>query len=1195
MKKLLWALGGLLVLCVLAVVVVPTMINWNAYKQDIADEVKKATGRDLVIAGDITVDLLPAPALKAEQVSLSSIEGAQSPDLVALKFMEVRIALAPLLGGKIRVEKVRLVEPQVFLEVLADGRVTWNFSRPDQATSATESPAASNGSGGGSGPAVILDQFELVDGTLIYQDASSGSLEEIRDMDLNVAAASLTSGPYRASGSLIARGVRFGIDADVGAIVEGRTFPLDVALRVGGDSAEIRLSGTVLGLGETARFRGDLSVDSGNIGNVVKALTEGTELPEPLQQPFKLSGAIDASETSLAVDKLTFDIGGAKGTGKVSGTLGNAPKVNAQFSIDRIDADPWLKPAPAKTANAGTPGQESAPAAPKTTPTATVGSPSGFSLPDGVNVTLATRIGEVSMRGDVVRNVIFNAELANGELTLSQASLQGPGGADIAVFGVLGARDNKPSFDASFDVKVKEPRRLMDWLEVDASFLKSDKPGSLALAGRVGGTPTDISVHELKLAFDKTTVRGAATLAIRERLGIGASVSVDQLDLDAYLQDAPTKEAKPDTAPGSDNSKSPVDTAAQQPAGPFDALKVLADFDTNIRATVGSLKTEGIPIRDVDADISLVGGNLTIRKLNVGNVAGVGLAASGVLKGLNEIPVADKLALRAGAADLSGLASLTGINLPVPAKTIGKVEFLADVNGRLDTPTVSSTLTAMAATLIANGTLKPFDLSQMYDVGVGLKHPDVAALMKRLDTGYTPSGKIGDLNLSTRLKGGVSQLAFSDLTAIVGAAKIGGQGTVDLDRAVPHVNATLTTGPLIVDPFLPAQKSAALDLNEARVIPATLRLPEGMPSGLKHLIVTVSERWSRDPIDLSALRSVNADVNLTSPSVSYHEYKLENADVVSKLSDGVLRVEEFKGTVFNGRFTSAAVVDASKGRPTLAGKFSVGAMDIGAASAAAGIAGGSGRLTTTIETTTEGSSIADWIGSLGGKGAIEIRGIKGQQSLSDMPVVGLVLGPLLQVFEVLNSGLGSLLGAGGKTGIGETDVSSAFTITNGVVTTKDTKIISNLYEGTISGDVNLPLWSMNVGGNLAVDQGLVGTLLANVARIPSKIPFQVTGNIDKPNVKIQSFGGSASEGGEGIKIPGIDKLEKKAPGVGSLLQGILGGGSTKQQAPAPQPSANEPPPQTGSGSSSGSAPPAQQQQPQQQQDPINQLLRGLIR
>ena len=222
---------------------------------------------------------------------------------------------------------------------------------------------------------------------------------------------------------------------------------------------------------------------------------------------------------------------------------------------------------------------------------------------------------------------------------------------------------------------------------------------------------------------------------------------------------------------------------------------------------------------------------------------------------------------------------------------------------------------------------------------------------------------------------------------------------------------------------------------------------------------------------------------------------------------------------------------------------------------------------------------------------IEVKGIKGQSSLSDLPIIGLALGPLMQVFEVLNTGLGTLVGAGGKTKIGETDVTSSFTISNGIINTPDTKILSNLYEGDIAGDINLPLWSMNIGGKLSVDQGLLGTVLANVARLPSDIPFQVTGNIDKPNVKIKSFGGGSSAGGEGIKVPGLDKLEKKAPGVGGLIKGILGGvtggssGSGSQSAPPPQ----------SDGSGEGAEPPPQQA-PQQQKkvDPAD-ILRQLLK
>jgi hypothetical protein len=127
---------------------------------------------------------------------------------------------------------------------------------------------------------------------------------------------------------------------------------------------------------------------------------------------------------------------------------------------------------------------------------------------------------------------------------------------------------------------------------------------------------------------------------------------------------------------------------------------------------------------------------------------------------------------------------------------------------------------------------------------------------------------------------------------------------------------------------------------------------------------------------------------------------------------------------------------------------------------------------------------------------------------------------------------------------------------------------------------------MEVGGKVALDQGVIGGLLANVVRIPSEIPFEVSGNIDKPNVKIQSIG--SSDGG-GIKIPGLNKLEEKVPGVGNLLKGILGGGSSGSSG-----SSGAPAPPTQSG---GSEPPAQQPPSQQQQPPANpaeQLIRGLL-
>ena len=128
MKKFFWAIGVLLVVAGIAVLVGPGLIDWNTYKSDIQAQFRGVTGRDIRINGDISLTILPAPALIAHDVSLANIDGAQAKNMLQLKSLEVRVALAPLLGGQVKVERIKLVNPILELEALADGRRNWIFA-----------------------------------------------------------------------------------------------------------------------------------------------------------------------------------------------------------------------------------------------------------------------------------------------------------------------------------------------------------------------------------------------------------------------------------------------------------------------------------------------------------------------------------------------------------------------------------------------------------------------------------------------------------------------------------------------------------------------------------------------------------------------------------------------------------------------------------------------------------------------------------------------------------------------------------------------------------------------------------------------------------------------------------------------------------------------------------------------------------
>lgn len=1192
MKRAVIIVVSILIIAVVGIVAAPSLVNWNNYKPEIAEQVHKFTGRDLTIAGDISVQILPKPRLIAEQVALSSLEGAESPDLVSLRSVEVAVALAPLITGQVRIETVRLIEPNIDLEVLADGRSTWEITPPASAsgTPAPEEPEqAQPQAASGSSPTIIIDAFEIVDGKVNYSDPASGVSETVSDIDMQIAAASLTTGPYSLDGGLLVKGLRLTIDANVGTIVEGRTFPIDASLGLGGNSALVKINGTVIGLDATPRFTGNLEVTAEDIGAVVEAFAPGTDLPTPLAQRFSLGGEIDAGTTELTFADFDVNIGGSMGKGTIKGEFTGTPRITSDIQIDKIDVDPWLKTTEATT-KAAEPSTSTESAASDAPAAAKAGSDAdaAFALPDGIDVIANVRVGEISMRGDAVQNVVLSAQLAKGEVTLSQLTLQGPGTLDVAVFGFLAAKDGAPMFDATVDVSVADVPALLEWAKVSTG-LPAGKPGNLKLKAVARGTDTQIGLQELALSFDETNIVGAANIALRDRLGIGATVKVDKINVDAYLPTADQEAAAP-KKPAPDATQSGEGTAEKPAAAPtgnsLAALAPLADIDANINASVGLLTASGIPVKDVRADLGLLAGNLTIRNFSVANAAGVKATVTGGLNGLAGSPEAKSLNADVQVLSPSVLADVAGFALPFSEKDLGKIAANVTLNGPVLRPGISLTANAMAATFQANGVVSPFELGNMFDLGVDLQHADMAAFLRRLGVAYQPAGDIGGLSISSKLNGGVASVSFADLLAIVGNAKISGDGNLRLLGARPKLTANLTTNEIVVDPFLPAQKAASLypGKGKATVMPARYRVFDAQPNGLLKLIAGVHPRWSPAPIDLTGLGAIDADVTLKSPSITYDTYRLKNANLITSLDNKVLTVKDFTGSVFDGAFQSSAIINAASVQPQLSGIVTLGDMDIGQASKAAGGPAATGKLTTRLEVATLGNSVADYVSTLNGKGAIQVNGIKGDAAITDMPVVGLALGPLLRIFELLNSGLGAFA----KTGLGETNVTSTFVIDNGTIKTNDTRMLSNIYDGNISGSINLPQWTMAVGGKVALDQGVIGGLLANVVRIPSEIPFEVTGNIDKPNVKLQSIGKGS---GGGVQIPGLDKLEKKAPGVGGLIQGILGGGSGGSSGSSSGSSAPPPPSQGTTSEPPAQQPPAQQQQPE---NPAGKLLRGLL-
>jgi uncharacterized protein involved in outer membrane biogenesis len=1156
LKKIAIGIGVFLAVLVGVLLIGPSLIDWNEHTDRIAEQVEKITGRKVVIGGPVSVRVLPSPRLHVADVHLSNIKGSQDARMASLESLEVRVAALPLLTGSVRVQTVTLVRPMVLLERLADGRVSWDFGAPGgaksdaaAAPSADGQPAPAAAGSGTPGPEIAVDSFTIEGGTVVYRDLQKGREEKITEIDARIAAASL-NGPVASDGSLVLGGNRLSYSLNVAEIIQGRTIPLVFNLKVDPETV-IKIDGGVVNVPEKPRLRAKITGSGPNVARAVRALGGPAELPVNLASAFSLQGNLVADVDGGTAENLVVSLGDTKFEISAEVALGGNTVAALALKSDKVDLDALMAPAPRPAAVPTTSEPEKKDAAKETSaPSAKAASPAAadFSLPKDLQANVSVQLGSVIFRGKPIQGVNLSADLANGELTLSQATAQLPGDADVGVFGFLSARDGKPRFEGQIETRAADLAPVLAWavpgVNAPASVLKGFSfKTPLAIDGNYA------QLTGIEATAGGSTLTGAVTVAMQARPSFGANLSVDKIDLDALTPQSRSAKPVAASSPASGGASSSGSSGGGSGGGTapaaagidlFAPLKPLTAFDANVKLAVGAATLNGMTARKLSLDATLARGELTLRELKLGNFAGLSADVSGSLAGLDGIPAAKDLKISAATKDLAPLAKALSVDLPVPAATLGAVSLKASVDGSLTGPSVAAEVAAMGGSAGLRGTLPILALAgKDLRLGVSARHGDLAGLLRRLGADYRPQGNIGGFDLTAQVSGSAKAVRIDNVAGTVGGVATAGSLSLALDGAKPKGVVNLSLGPVDVTPFLPAKRSAALFDQGWRFTraPAAWAGPGGNP-----LIASaaLSPRWSKAPIDLSALKTADIAVTVKSPKVTFEGAALESADLGAAIEGGVLTVDRLTGRLMGGNLNAQAKV-TSAGQ--LAAFGQVTGADLSRAGKALGGGVAAGKVDTNFDFTSRGLSEAELVSNLNGKLTLSGRDLDAE-ALSGSAEAGFGLGGLVLALNQLGGVLG-----GPKQGKGLADVDAGFTVTQGVATANQLKAVTNVGVASGAGSIDLAAWTVNLTGAIQPAPNLLSAVLSITTRKGVNVPFSVTGKLDAPRIKVDT----ASLGTGGVPVPGLDRLLKKK-GVGDVLQGILGGGQTQQQAPqqAPQ-------------------------------------------
>nr|WP_211105210.1 AsmA family protein [Azospirillum brasilense] len=1134
----------LLGLLVAAVLIVPSVIDWNAYKAQIADKVSAATGRKVELRGDIGLSLLPAPALTVRDARLANAPGGSEEDMARLKELDVRVALGPLLGGHIQVQSIRLIDPTFLFETLPDGRFNWDLSGAGTGRTAGAGPG---GSGDGLASAVSFDQVTVQNGTIHYRDARTGQSEVIDQIDARIVAGSFT-GPFQGQGGFRARGVPLRGEMFVSRLIDGAAVQVRATLSMADTDATLRFAGIVTnppGSGGS-RAQGDLRVEGSDLSRALALVRKGSAAGEDrkatalLAQSFGIRTAVEASPTAASFTNLEAQLGDTRATGTATLRSGTPARAELTLALNRLDLDAWLdragagggsdagaQPA-ARNGNTVKSAPPSAPSGGAPAPTGGATQPGGFSLPDALDAKLDLAVDGITYNGGIIRQGRVEASLTGGTLNIDRVSALLPGGSDIVAAGELAAANGQPDLNLRMEANADNLRAVLEWLRVDVRAVPADRLRRASVAAQLQGRPGRLDVNGLDLRVDASRLTGAVAYVDRGRPAFGARLDLDRLNLDAYLPqpgDSAAAQAAP-AANGGGNAAAPASangaaqTSARNGRSSMSPARLLAGVDANLELSVGQLTVRNTPVQGLRLDATAAGGALSIKEATVQDAAGVKLRLDGQIAGLEPLRGAH-LTLNAEAASLEGVARAVPWPEGAPApERLGAVKAQARLSGDAERLAVELGAEAAEGSLEVGGTVLSVEKNPSVDLKLRAKHPELARLAS-LFADDAVSGSYGPMDLYTELAGTRKAFTLGNIQGVLAGVTVKGKASADLNGSKPRVEADLQTGDL--------------ELDRLAVLPAAAARPAGATSPAA---VTPPGASAAAAGDFSGLRRFDGRFALTSSALVKGGTRIEKPALRATVTNGVLTVERFDGTLMGGQLGATGRL-AAPGNQTPTAEATITLSKAKLAEAVGGGLGGGaleiagGVLDAEANLTTSGAGGDAMLKALAGQGRISAR--DGLLRGFDLGVLRDRLTKLERPQELLGAVMGGL--QGGETRFARLD--GSFAIDKGVARTEDTRLTSDLGEAVAAGQVNLPAQTIDMRVRLTVqsDQSL------------PPLTVRMTGALDKPTRSFEMqevqeyFARRAAEGllnkvvPKDLPIPGGGN----APKPDALLKGLIDG------------------------------------------------------
>ena len=302
-----------------------------------------------------------------------------------------------------------------------------------------------------------------------------------------------------------------------------------------------------------------------------------------------------------------------------------------------------------------------------------------------------------------------------------------------------------------------------------------------------------------------------------------------------------------------------------------------------------------------------------------------------------------------------------------------------------------------------------------------------------------PGTGFGPLKINGQIGVDGQKYSFTKAKILLDAIQATGDFRFDGSGKVPYINAGLGTGMLDLNPYMPPEKKAG----DGALTPTA---PAGNGGNAQK---PAPQGWSTDPIDLSGLRAVNADIALNVAGLMMRKIKIGKSAVNVVLKGGRLTTKLTEMALYGGNGTATITANGATATPAVAVKFDLTGLQANPAlKDAIDMDKIEGALNANVDVAMRGGSQKAMVSALGGNGKVVF---------ADGAIRGVNIGALVR--NAASAFLDSSASEQQKTDFAE--LSGTFKIVNGILLNDDLKLLSPLLRIGGKGTVDMPKRSVN--------------------------------------------------------------------------------------------------------------------------------------